>query len=203
MELGRAYAEVLPASHRHALADAADFLTDTTFRDFSSNDYQTWTNSKWYLGSVLPPRYESRCDLFFAQQLFVCLLTVVWKLGQRDHIGPSCVAEELAAHILIEEAARLLKEEGIEAEFGPFEDWFFEDVDFEYLYVGAYDGIETSEIAEVMGIGYLAFGDWFIQFGDPEESTRSAVHPYVRHEEKADRASGTDANRDANPDDIE
>lgn len=202
MELGLAYAEVLPPHHRRALAEAADFLTDTTFRDFSSSDHKTWTNSEWYLGSMLPPRFEPKYDLLFAQQFFVCLLTVVWKLGQRDHIGPSCVAEELAAHLLLEEAAGLLKEEGIDAEFGGFEDWFFEDLDFEYLYVGAYDGIETSTIGEVMGIGYLAFEDWFRPFGASDTSARSAVHPYVRLEE-ADGASEPDANRDANPDDIE
>lgn len=180
MELGHAYEEALPPSHRRALADAADVLIDTTIDNLSTSSDPTWSNDNWLIGLMLPPRYQLRYDARFARRFFVCLVTVVWKLGQRAPMRPSCVAEELAAHILIEEAEGLLEQDGIEAEFEDFEDLFFEDLDFAYLYDDAYDGIEKADIAEEMGITYLAFGDWFKRFGPPDSSGYTEVHPFAR-----------------------
>jgi len=112
-------------------------------------------------GTMLPARYRLRWTGDFARKFFVCLVTVIWKLGQREAFRPSCVAEELAAHILIRAA-------------------FFEDLDGEYLYDDASDGIETLEIAEGMGITNLAFGEWFERFGPPETSNYTEVHPYAQ-----------------------
>ncbi len=67
----------------------------------------------------------------------------------------------------------------MEADFGVFEDSFFEDLDFEYLYDDAYDGIETADVAAVMGITNLAFGEWFEPFAGAEESDFTKVHPYT------------------------
>jgi hypothetical protein len=93
---------------------------------------------------------------------------------------PLCVAEELAAHVLIREAAALLEGNGVHPNFDDFREAFFEDLDVEYLYDDAYDGIETSEIAEEMGITNLAFGEWFERFGPPETSSYTEVHPYAQ-----------------------
>lgn len=180
MELAQAYADVLPASHRQALAEAANELIDTTMRDLEASDTPDWSNDNWLIGTFLPPRYIPRYTAKFAQRFFACLMTIVWKLGQREPIPLSCTAEELAAHILIEEAEALLEMKGIEADFGDLYDMLFEDVDFEFLYEGAHDGIETTELAEEMGIVHLDFESWFERFGLSKSSGYPEVHPAAR-----------------------
>ncbi len=100
----------------------------------------------------------------------------------------------MAAHILIEEAQEYLEEDDEEADFGVFEDRFFEDLDFEYLYDDAYDGIETADVAEVMGITNLAFGEWFEPFAFADESDYTEVHPYTWPHDGSD---APDADRNA------
>jgi hypothetical protein len=178
--LGQAYADVLSVAHRRALGEAADVLIDTTIDDLSASDDPGWTADNWLIGTMLPQRYRLKYTGDFARWLLACLMTVVWKLSQREPIRPSCVAEELAVHILLEEAEALAQEHGIELEFDDFRDAFFEDLDFEFLYDDAYDGIETADIAEGMGITNLAFADWFERFGAPEGSAYTEVHPYAR-----------------------
>src|SRR5258708_465615 len=100
MELGKAYEEALSPSHRRALTEAADVLIDTTLDNLPSSDDPTWSNDNWLIGMLLPQRYQLRYDVRFARKFFVCLVTVIWKLGQSEPMRPSCVAEELAAHVL-------------------------------------------------------------------------------------------------------
>ena len=58
----------------------------------------------------------------------------------------------------------------------------FEDLDFEFLYDDAYDGIEKADVTAEMGIVYLAFGDWFKRFGSPANSNYTDVHPFARED---------------------
>ena len=180
MQLGQAYAGALPASHRRMLRDAAEELIDTTIQDLCASDASGWSADNWLIGTMLPARYKLRYTGDFARKFFVCLVTVIWKLSQREAVRPSCVAEELAAHVLIREAEALLEVNGVHPDFDDFREAFFEDLDFEYLYDDAYDGIETSEVAEGMGITNLAFGEWFERFGPPETSSYTEVHPYAQ-----------------------
>ena len=180
MELGQAYADALPVSHRRALGEAADVLIDTTIDDLSASDDPGWCADNWLIGTMLPPRYRLKYTGGFARRFFACLITAVWKLGQREAIRPSCVAEELAVHILLEEAEALSQNRGIVVDFADFRDAFFEDLDFEFLYDDAYDGIEKADVAEGMGITHLAFPEWFERFGPPERSDYTEVHPYAR-----------------------
>jgi hypothetical protein len=87
-------------------------------------------------------------------------MTVVWKLGQREPIRPSCVAEELAGHILLPEAEALAEDQELPVDFASFRDTLFEDVDFEFLYDETFDGIEGTELGEVRGITHLPFCHW-------------------------------------------
>ncbi len=162
-------------------------LIETTIDDLSASDDPGWTADNWLIGTMLPQRYRLKYTSGFARRFLACLLTAVWKLGQREPIRPSCVAEELAVHILLEEAEALAQDHGVEVDFDDFRDAFFEDLDFEFLYDDAYDGIETADIAEGMGIANLAFADWFERFGPPEGSDYTEVHPYAR----GDRAVGS------------
>jgi hypothetical protein len=186
MELGVAYAEVLPTSHRRALAEAAAFLMDLMLDDLASPASE-WSAETSYIASLLPPRYLPRYTLGFARKFFVCVSTVVWKLGQHQPIGLSCVAEELAAHVLIGEAEALLEDEyGEKADFGTFEDVLFEDLDFELLYSNAHDGIEESELGGQMGVVNLVFPDWFKGFRSPGDANFTDVHLYVHGEAEDD-----------------
>jgi hypothetical protein len=118
----------------------------------------------------------------------VCLITVAWKLAQPEHLPLSSLAEELAAYAIIREAmARLEMEEEEDAEekgaqeetqepFDAFLDAYFEDTDFAILFEDRYDGIDETEVAQVLGMSSLAFDDWFLPFS--EEPSRVA-HPYV------------------------
>ncbi len=162
-------------------------LIETTIDDLSASDDPGWTADNWLIGTMLPQRYRLKYTSGFARRFLACLLTAVWKLGQREPIRPSCVAEELAVHILLEEAEALAQDHGVEVDFDDFRDAFFEDLDFEFLYDDAYDGIEKADIAEGMGIANLAFADWFERFGPPEGSDYTEVHPYAR----GDRAVGS------------
>lgn len=179
-ELGQAYTDTLPVSHRKMLSDAARELIDTTLTDLGASDDASFVADNWLIGTMLPPRYTLRYDGPFARKFVVCLMTVIWKLGQRERMRLSCVAEELAAHILIQEAEALLAEGGIAADFSDFRQRLFEDLDFELLYEDALDGIESGDIAESLGIANLAFADWFIRFGPPDGFVYTEVHPYVQ-----------------------
>lgn len=179
MDLGQAYKEVLPESHRRALLEAANDLINTTIRDLGASDEPHWTNDNWLLGMQLPPRYTPYNTGEFARKFFMCLVTVVWKLGQAEIIHLSCVAEELATHVLIQEAEAYLEGHGIQPDFSAFYDAYFKDTDFEFLYDNKHDGIEQSEIAETMGFANLAFTDWFKRFGPPETDGYTEVHPYI------------------------
>jgi hypothetical protein len=181
MELGKAYEDVLSLEHRLALGEAANELISTTISDLVNSDETTWTNDNWLIGDMLPPRYIPRYNGEFARKFFVCLVTVVWKLGQPLPMRPSCVAEELAVYVLMQEAEALAEMAENELDFDDFRDAFFEDLDFEWLYANAADGIESAEAAEEVGMVNLAFKDWFTRFGpDGPSDTYTEVHAYAQ-----------------------
>jgi hypothetical protein len=97
----------------------------------------------------------------------------------------SCVAEELAAHVLLQEAEAFAEEQELPVDYARFRDTLFEDFDFEFLYDETYDGIERTELGKVMGITHLPFAEWFERFGPPANSTYTEVHPYAQQEENS------------------
>ena len=104
-------------------------------------------------------------------------MTVGYKLAQPEPPQPllSCTAEELALHALIENANMILKEDGVEADFGLFIDDAFQDFDYKFLYNLEMDGVEDTEVGIQHGIGRLHFDEWFIPF----DNAATAVHPYL------------------------
>ena len=183
MELGQAYEEVLSAQERRRLLEAAQELIDTTLMDLGASDRSDWTADNWLIGTMLPPHYRLKYTAEFARRFFVCLITVVWKLGQQEPLRLSCVAEELAAHVLLQEAEALAQELDQPVDYSIFRDTLFEDLDFEFLYDETYDGIEGTDLGETMGITHLPFAEWFERFGPPASSTYTEVHPYSQQED--------------------
>jgi hypothetical protein len=184
MELGQAYAEVLSEHERRILFEAGQELIDTTLIDLGTSDRPDWTADSWFIGTMLPPRYRLKYTAEFARKFFVCLITVIWKLGQQEPICLSCVAEELAAHVLLQEAEAFAEEQALPVDYSSFRDMLFEDLDFEFLYDETYDGIERTEQSEVMGITHLPFAEWFERFGPPASSAYTEVHPYAEQRDE-------------------
>ena len=104
------------------------------------------------------------------------VLTVAYKLAQAEPPVPllSYTAEELALRALIEEAKEVLGREGIDADFGLFEDEALQDADHEFLFMPKADGIEDSPEGAQLGIGHLRFDEWFTPF----LNASAQVHPY-------------------------
>jgi len=193
MKLGHAYRRVLMPEQREALYTSAEFLQEDMQADLAAIREGSFSAEHSLIAASLPPRYLLRYTPTFMRRFHACLLTVVWKLGQRERIPLSCVAEELAAHLLIEHAMAALEMEGIEvdsSDFVAFEEELFEDTDFEMLYEGKYDGIEESAFADIAGLVNLAFADWFVRFGAPDNHEYPEPHPLSQDE------SATDDNTD-------
>jgi hypothetical protein len=89
------------------------------------------------------------------------------------------MGQAYTAWVIIQEAKRHLEDETdeeVENAFEAFIDAYFEDTDFEFLYDDSYDGIEKTELAQIMSISSLAFKDWFSPFSNEPSRT---PHPYV------------------------
>ncbi len=100
------------------------------------------------------------------------------QIGQATPIPLASVAEELTAYAVARQAQDILQDEMEEATeedtLDLFIDLFFEDLDIEFLFDDASDGIDKSVIGQYMGMASLAFDDWFKPFSD-----ESSVHSYV------------------------
>jgi hypothetical protein len=178
MLMGQAYTGVLTPHEQQALQASCDILIDSLF-DALQNVKKPQDVAHTMVGLYLPERYLYKYTPYFLRKFAVCLITVAWKLAQPRHIPLSSLAEELAAWVIIQEAQRQLEDEtDAEAEnaFDAFIDTYFEDTDFEFLYDDRYDGIEETELAQILGISPLAFQDWFTPFSDEPFRT---PHPYV------------------------
>ncbi len=181
MLIGQAYTDVLTPQEQQALQSSCDMLIDSIFDDLQ-NVEKPEDVVHTMLGIYLPERYLYKYTPLFLKKFAVCVITVAWKLAQPEHMKLSSLAEELAAWVIIQEAKRQLEEESdaqVENAFDAFIDAYFEDTDLEYLYDDRYDGIEETELAQVMDISGLAFKDWFSPFSDEPSCT---PHPYVLEE---------------------
>lgn len=199
--VGQAFGpRTLPPRARTALAEAITQLVDDAFEDWlliasESRRLRRAADADvapgapagtgWaalaeqsHLAALLPERYAARYSPMILKQFALCLFTVAWKLAQPTWIRPACVAEELALRAIVAEARALLELDGQQPfDFGEFEDEAFDDLDAEYLFAPALDGIDGTAVGEHLGITPLGFADWFRAFGGGEPPY-SAVHPY-------------------------
>ena len=94
-----AFADVLPASHRAALRDAAITYLDECFSAIADGEPgQSYADTP--IGSYLPSRYEQYYDGRFARDWTTTVAVVGWKLAQPGEVTLACVAEELALFAL-------------------------------------------------------------------------------------------------------
>ena len=164
MSIGQAYSDVLTPRAREALEMGCDWIIDHCFENY--NDLKNPEHFEdTVLGGHLPSRYLHRYTPLVYKQFAVCIITVAWKLAQPKHMPLSSVAEELAALAIINQAKALIKEDedgqAIEEVLESFMDVYFEDLDFELLFDNEYDGIDESEVGQLLGMSSLAFNNWF------------------------------------------
>lgn len=191
MALPPAYSKVLDEDHVRVLEDAIPWAIDHAFQDLAAIEhaFQADEEIDWDVLALLhglPAQYRHLYTPLLATQFVVCLIVATNKMSNAEDIGEgmfSCVAEELAAHLVIREAEGLLfalrRERGsseIQTDFPDLYELLFEDIDFEWLYEHDTDGIERDNAAvQFLGIAYLEFGRWFEPFAD------RSVHPYVEY----------------------
>jgi hypothetical protein len=172
-----AYADVLPASHREALRDAAVTYVDECFSAIAEGQPgQSYAETP--IGSYLPSRYEHYYDGRFARDWTTTVAVVGWKLAQPGEVALACVAEELALFALIRQAQVLLdlrERETDEQAWSDFRDLVFEDEDFLFLFNPEFDGIEETEWAREHAVVGLKFSEWFRPF---EPASHGAPHPF-------------------------
>ena len=163
----------LSPRHEAALDEAIQVLTDEFFEDLVAlGNGAAFAETE--MAGYLPPKYLPRYSFLFAKQFLTCLLTVAWKLPSRQDHALSCIAEELALRALLQAAQMILEASGETATYDGLREVAFEDEDCELLFRPDLDGIEDSELGRSLGVGNLAFGDWFVPFHG-----RGHVHPYV------------------------
>ena len=174
MAIGDAWEEFLPESHREALDLALCMLVDDFLNDPEDEEPIFVLD--------LPPKYLLQYNGLFRRKFLVTMLTVGYKLALSDPPVPllSCTAEELALHVLLEEAKDALSTEGITPDFLEFEDAVYQDdMDILILYDMSLDGIESTSIGDDMAYANLAFDKWF----DPFLNAVTPVHPYAADDE--------------------
>ncbi|MFI6488877.1 glycoside hydrolase family 36 protein [Streptomyces sp. NPDC050564] len=85
----------------------------------------------------------------------------------------------MALRLLLTEAKVCLEtfdllDDGVEQALDSFADLVYEDMDHEWLYDDANDGIEDSPVSEALDIAPMGLADWFKPFNDGRY-----VHPYA------------------------
>jgi hypothetical protein len=126
--------------------------------------------------SDLPRRYRDGYTPLFAKKFVTCLVVATHKMAD-PRVQPgilACVAEELAASMVLRKAEDVLVERSelsgvpnAPPDLGPAYDLLFEDLDFMRLYDPAANDVERDPAAETtLGLTNLAFDCWFEPFTD-------------------------------------
>lgn len=128
----------------------------------------------------LPPRYALQYDLDFARCFLVTTTALTTRFTEGSFRDLSCVAEELALRLLLSGTEVTLEtfgllNEGVASALECFAESVYEDMDHEWLYDDSADGIDESEVGELLRIAPMALASWFKPFNDGRY-----VHPYAQ-----------------------
>ncbi|MFJ8955162.1 hypothetical protein ACIRO1_34200 [Streptomyces sp. NPDC102381] len=166
-----------------ALIWATDVTIDQLFMDVhtlteADTNVAECEDVLWHLED-LPRRYALRYDEQFARRFLVTVIAMTTRFTQGTFTQLSCVAEELALRLLLNEAKVCLEtfgllDDGVEQALDGFADLVYEDMDHEWLYDDAADGIEDSPVGEMSRIAPMGLADWFKPFNEGRY-----VHPYA------------------------
>ncbi|MFD3998576.1 hypothetical protein [Streptomyces sp. NPDC058583] len=170
-----------------ALVYASEVLIDELY-----DDVQTLADGEtnvaecraelWHLAE-LPPRYGLAYDELFARRFLVTAIALTTRFTDGSFRELGCLAEELVLKLLLQQAHSTLDLYGLLGDdvaeaLERFADEVYEDMDFEWLYDDARDGVDDDPALAGMGVTPLAIGTWFTPFDDDRY-----VHPYAVDEE--------------------
>ncbi|WP_425826156.1 hypothetical protein [Streptomyces fractus] len=177
-----------------ALLWAANVMIDQLFMDVhtlteADTNVAECTDVLWHLED-LPRRYALRYDAKFARRFLVTVTAMTTRFTHGTFTQLGCIAEELALRILLTEAKVCLEtfgllDDGVEQALDCFADLVYEDMDHEWLYDDAADGIGDSPAGELLRITPMGLADWFSPF-----SEERCVHPYARETPPGDSVAG-------------
>ncbi|MFJ2938348.1 hypothetical protein ACIO8G_37065 [Streptomyces sp. NPDC087219] len=176
-----------------ALVYASEVLIDELY-----DDVQTLADEEtnvaecraelWHLAE-LPPRYGLAYDELFARRFLVTAIALTTRFTDGSFRALGCLAEELVLKLLLQQAHSTLDLYGLLGDdvaeaLERFADEVYEDMDFEWLYDDARDGVGEDPALAGLGVTPLAIGTWFTPFDDDRY-----VHPYAVDEEAGRHSS--------------
>ena len=180
--------DVLSPRQRLALAAASRTLIDTWLDDLAQAARAGWRDEPPHLAASLPPPWRAGPTEDFARRYFLCLATIVWKLGQERWLLPACRAEELALDAIVREAEGQLGRDRAprggtpwpEDDLGGFTDAAQWDTDFAFMFDPAFADIDQTAAGRLTGMGSFDLADAFRPFAEHEADADLFPHPYAR-----------------------
>ncbi|MET8324762.1 hypothetical protein [Streptomyces sp. NPDC005181] len=166
-----------------ALVYGTHLLVDELFEDVQSlTQYRTTvaeSERPFWLLEELPNRYALQYDASFSRRFLVTAIALTTRFTNGSFQQLSCVAEELALRLLLGQAKSTLDlygllDSGTASALDSFADQVYEDMDHEWLYDDAADGIDEDPALASMGIAPMSIKSWFTPFNEGRY-----VHPYA------------------------
>jgi hypothetical protein len=146
-----------------------------------------------HMAEYLPYGVRATFTPLLARKFFACLTVAGWKLCQVPALYPSCVAEELCLHAIIDQAKTQLtfREDSAPNRLPPEDpeltmtlddlyDTAFEDTDFLEMFDPASDGLDSSPAGRELGWTSLAVEDLFKGFSSGRTQRCTHMSPSLR-----------------------
>lgn len=168
MRFARDIEEELTADELSTLEAAFDIVSDQLFdelTDLATMSFEPGrTLSRPFSDLYLPVRYRDQYDLRLLRRLLVCLICVAERVD--EPLQPlRCRGEELALRAVIDMAISDWDTAGQTADhsFDVLFDLCYTDLDHEYMFNAAFDGIDDPDTEEgsQLGIRGLRPSTWF------------------------------------------
>ncbi len=169
-----------------ALVYATDILVDELFQDVQTLTQEDTSAAEcegplWHFED-LPERYALQYDARFARRFLVTVIAMTTRFTDGSFQQLSCVAEELALRLLLNETNVTLEtfgllDDGVSAALDAFTNNVYEDMDHEWLYDDSMDGIDESAAGAALGVAPMGFKAWFSPFNEGRY-----VHPSAADE---------------------
>ncbi len=164
---------------REALSNAVEQVNDFLLSELVElyNETAGPAAMRMFSSLFLPDRHVAFYDFALIRRMHVCFVVVAGRL--QDRWEPArCRGEELVLRAVIDHAETCLDEQTDEPGdgLGRLREWLFEDLDHEYLFDMAFDGIDDPDTYEgsQLGVASLHPSAWFEPF-----HADAPVHPLL------------------------
>jgi hypothetical protein len=166
-----------------ALVHGTHLLVDELCQDVQTlTQYRTTvaeSERPFWLLEELPDHYALQYNASFARRFLVTAIALTTRFTNGSFQQLSCVAEELLLRFLLGRAKSTLDmygllDSGTSSALDCFADQVYEDMDHEWLYDDAADGIDEDPALASMGIAPMSIKSWFTPFNEGRY-----VHPYA------------------------